>query len=103
MTFLKLLLVVVMLLALPISCRVVAQEIQSDIELHWTASGDDGTLGGAAALYDLRYTTTPSAVFSSWIEIDGEPVPGEPGTTDSIDVRLTLFVDSTYHLSLIHI
>jgi len=55
-----------------------------EIFLSWTASGDDGNIGTAAA-YEIRYSTSPiSAVnWNSATEINSPPIPRAAGTTMS--------------------
>ncbi|HEU4941036.1 MAG TPA: fibronectin type III domain-containing protein [Candidatus Eisenbacteria bacterium] len=64
----------------------------SSVVLQWTAPGDDG-ISGRASVYDIRYrTTTVSGTdTTTWwngaTQVNGEPLPGNPGTTDSMRVR----------------
>ena len=64
----------------------------SSVVLQWTAPGDDG-MSGRASVYDIRYrTTTVSGTdTTTWwngaTQVNGEPLPGNPGTTDSMRVR----------------
>ncbi len=55
------------------------------VNLGWTAPGDNGTQGTAAA-YDIRYANTPivtSGDFASAIPVTGEPAPAAPGTAQA--------------------
>ncbi|MHC1707350.1 MAG: hypothetical protein AB9842_07485 [Bacteroidales bacterium] len=58
--------------------------------IKWTSGGDDG-LNGKAFKYDLRYSSSPITTFSDYLVanlITGLPIPGEPGTTDSVLINL---------------
>jgi len=60
----------------------------STASLGWTAVGDD-SLSGAAASYDIRYSTSPITA-TSWsgaTQVAGEPLPAAPGTPQSYTVR----------------
>jgi len=52
--------------------------------LSWTAVGDD-SLTGTAAVYDIRYATSPitNANWSSATQVSGEPAPAASGTPQS--------------------
>jgi len=54
----------------------------SGVTLSWAAPGDDGSGGGPATSYDVRYSNSiiTSANFNAAIGAVGEPVPGQPGT-----------------------
>jgi hypothetical protein len=73
----------------------------SSIVLQWTAPGDDGTSGRAAA-YDIRYRTVNISgvdTLSWWnaaTQVTGEPAPGVSGSTDSMRVR-NLLPSTTYY------
>jgi fibronectin type III domain protein len=64
----------------------------SSIVLQWTAPGDDG-MSGRASVYDIRYrtsTVTGTDTTTWWngaTQVNGEPLPGNPGTIDSMRVR----------------
>ncbi len=51
----------------------------SSVTLVWTAPGDDGDRGTAAA-YDLRFSADPSTPFELRTMLDGAPRPAPPGT-----------------------
>lgn len=56
----------------------------ADVKLTWTATGDDGDVGTAAA-YDLRYSTD-SMVLVNWVsavQAVGEPLPKPSGSPES--------------------
>ncbi len=68
--------------------------------LTWTAPGNDGDAGRAAA-YDLRRSGDPITE-ENWDEaarIDGIPPPGEPGSLESLTVE-ELVENETYHFAL---
>lgn len=60
---------------------------ETTIELTWTAPGDDANVG-QAALYEIRYSTSPiNAVnFSSATLVAGAPSPAVTGSTESFTV-----------------
>jgi subtilisin family serine protease len=67
------------------------------ITLTWTASGDDGDVGTAAA-YDIRYATAPikKGEFDQTAQVHGAPRPSRPGTQErfrvnGLDVKTTYF------------
>jgi chitodextrinase len=62
----------------------------ADVELRWTAPGDNGSSGTAAG-YDLRFRSIPPGADTlSWwnaaSEVQGEPTPGPAGATQSVVV-----------------
>jgi hypothetical protein len=56
--------------------------------LHWTAPGDDGTIG-LAAQYELRYDTAPitDATFANATLVSNTPAPSAPTTYQEVRVR----------------
>jgi hypothetical protein len=62
--------------------------MEGEVKISWTAPGDDGTTGGPAAEYDLRYDTLPfdDEGFALADTIPGVPPPGQPGDTDSVTI-----------------
>ncbi len=72
----------------------------TSIELTWTAPGDDGRTGTAAA-YDIRYATAPitPSTWAAATPTDGEPTPGVPGAAESF-TGTGLAVGTPYHVSL---
>ncbi len=55
-----------------------------EIDLTWTAPGDDGNIGTASA-YIVRYNNIPILNETDWnnaTDVDGEPIPGDPGTIE---------------------
>jgi hypothetical protein len=76
--------------------------IGSEVDLRWTATGDDGSTGQAKE-YDLRYLKdTPITVdnWSSTTPATGEPIPGPAGTIEDFTLD-GLDPDSTYHEALV--
>ncbi|MFH1686363.1 MAG: leucine-rich repeat domain-containing protein [bacterium] len=59
----------------------------TSVALTWTATGDDGLVGTAAA-YDLRYATTPitAANFSQANAVAGLPLPSATGAEETFTV-----------------
>jgi hypothetical protein len=62
-----------------------------DVNLTWTAPGDDGDVGIAAA-YDMRWCSDDSMLlvnsFTSQNQIAGIPAPDTAGTSESFDTFL---------------
>ncbi len=59
-----------------------------EIDLTWTASGDDGATGTAAS-YIIKYSTsniTNDTEFNAATDVSGEPSPDVSGTTESMTV-----------------
>lgn len=65
----------------------------------WTAPGDDGNLG-TAALYDLRCSLDEGIDWDSWLELDGEPLPGPAGTAETCFVSLDVIEGTTYYFAI---
>ncbi|MBI2931274.1 MAG: DVUA0089 family protein, partial [Planctomycetes bacterium] len=73
----------------------------SSADLQWTATGDNGAVGTAAA-YDVRYSTTPittDAEFTAATAVTGEPVPSVAGTVETMTVT-GLFSSTTYYFAI---
>lgn len=73
----------------------------SSILVGWTAPGDDAATG-AAASYDLRYSTSPIATaadFNAATQVAGEPTPAVAGTSQSMTVS-GLAASTTYYFAL---
>lgn len=53
------------------------------VRLSWIAPGDDGTGGGTATQYDIRYSSTPinDSNWTSATQVNNEPTPVSPGST----------------------
>jgi CARDB/Carboxypeptidase regulatory-like domain len=56
------------------------------VSLSWTAPGDDGSGGGPAAQYDIRYSNRPidNNNWASALQVDNEPGPGSPATSQTM-------------------
>lgn len=57
-----------------------------DVQLRWTAPGDDGTTG-TACQYDVRYSTAPIVTdsdFASAMQAPNPPLPSPPGEIDQM-------------------
>ena len=52
-------LLLVMLIILSAASIMFCQPAKAQVTLHWTATGDDGSGGGPATRYDVRYSTSP--------------------------------------------
>jgi hypothetical protein len=65
-----------------------AQAGADSLLLHWTAPGDDGTIG-LAAQYELRYDTAPisEATFANATFVSNTPAPAAPTTYQAVRVR----------------
>jgi subtilase family serine protease/subtilisin family serine protease len=72
----------------------------TQVELMWTATGDDGMAGKANA-YDVRYSTAPISEenWESATQALAEPVPQEPGSKETFMVA-GLDPDTTYYFAL---
>jgi Leucine-rich repeat (LRR) protein len=70
------------------------------VRLQWSAPGDDGDSGTAAA-YDLRYLQTEidTVNWDSAVAVPGLPTPSASGTLDSVAVT-GLLEDSTYYFAI---
>ncbi len=67
---------------------------QGEVELEWTAPGDDGSAGGPAAAYDIRFSNNPidDGTWAAAYQVSGEIPPGTPGEPEEMrvsDGRLT--------------
>jgi hypothetical protein len=72
----------------------------SSVLLKWTAPGDDGTRGQAAA-YDIRYSQTAltDPIFAAARAVTNPPTPGLTGSTDSVLIG-PLEHEKTYYFAL---
>jgi hypothetical protein len=70
------------------------------VQVAWTATGDDG-MTGTAASYELRYSTSPITAlnFSSATLFGGAPPPAAPGTPQNVMVG-GLLEETTYYFAL---
>jgi len=73
---------------------------ETTASLRWNASGDD-SLTGTATSYDVRYSTTPitTANWNSATQVNGEPIPGAPGTVTNYTVN-GLVRQTTYYFAV---
>lgn len=75
----------------------------STVTLTWTAPGDDGMNGGAAAHYELRYRTDrpifSKSDFAGARWVSGLPAPADPGTVQSNTIEAD--EDSTYYFGIV--
>lgn len=72
-----------------------------EVDLAWTAPGDDATTGTATS-YDVRYSTsdiTSDGQFSAATEATGEPSPSIAGTNETMTVS-GLTPGTTYYFAL---
>ena len=78
----------------------VSQSLLTQIELTWTATGDDG-MNGTATSYDVRYSGTPISPdnWESATRAVGTPKPQEAGSPEEFTVT-GLDPDTTYYLAL---
>jgi hypothetical protein len=79
--------------------EVEVMETLTEVNLTWTAPGDDGTVGQAVS-YDIRYSTSPitSGNFGSATAVSSPPVPGPSGSSEGLTV--TLRGGATYSFAL---
>ena len=72
------------------------------IELTWTAPGDDGTGGGPATAYDIRYSTSQIASEADWdsaTPASGVPAPAAPLSAENFTVT-GLNSATTYYFAI---
>ncbi len=70
----------------------------SAIRLSWTASGDDGDVGTAAA-YDIRYATSGSTDWDHMTQAMGEPAPQVSGRSEVFTVS-GLATETSYRFAV---
>jgi hypothetical protein len=73
-----------------------------EIDLTWTAPGDDGSSGGKASKYIIRYSYSDITSESDWnsaSDVFGEPKPESPGSTESFAVT-DLTPDTGYYFAI---
>ncbi len=77
-----------------------AQVNDNNVLLSWTAPGDDGTSGVAAA-YDLRSSTSPITAenFASATPVSVQPIPVVPGTVQTY-AMLGLMPNTAYYFAI---
>lgn len=84
-----------------ISNLTVVTETDISIQLSWTATGDDGT-NGTAAVYDMRYSTSPindDIDFSNATHVANEPFPQVSGSPESHTIS-GLSQKTTYYVAI---
>jgi len=66
--------------------------------LAWTAPADDGSLGTAAAQYDVRYALSSigSGTFADATRVDDVSAPGAPGSTEHLLIDLGVHSGTVY-------
>ncbi|MCP4650106.1 MAG: hypothetical protein GY853_08535 [PVC group bacterium] len=72
-----------------------------EIDLTWTAPGDDGT-SGTASVYIIKYSTsdiTNDTLFNAASDVSGEPTPSVAGTSESMTVS-SLTPGTTYYFAM---
>ncbi len=84
----------------PVADVAVTSLLLTQVELSWTASGDDGMTGSANA-YDVRFSTAPISEenWESATPALGEPKPQAPGSKETFLVP-GLDPDTTYYFAL---
>ncbi|MFD0669852.1 OmpL47-type beta-barrel domain-containing protein [Cohnella sp. GCM10027633] len=72
----------------------------ANVNLTWTAPGDDNATGTAAS-YDIRYSTSTITAgnWASATQATGEPTPAVAGTSQSFDVT-GLTADTAYYFAI---
>ena len=68
----------------------------------WTATGDDGVVGTAAA-YSIRYSPDSSLLVNNWAtctEIPNPPTPKIAGSAETFTATMTLNTGTTYYFAL---
>ena len=88
-----------------IDLRVDTDETTADsLTLEWTATGDDGSGGGPATRYEVRYSTSPinnlTDFANGMVPADDPPTPGAPGSTETFPIT-GLAGDTTYHFAVL--
>ena len=71
-----------------------------EVDLSWTAPGDDGNVG-TASQYDLRYSAAPinSSNWTSAKQVDGEPAPEPAGTAQGMTLTMQ-YPGQTYYFAI---
>ncbi len=84
----------------PVTDLAVAGVLMTQVDLRWTATGDDG-LQGTANAYDIRYAATPisEATWEDATPVDGEPKPAPAGTLERMTVT-DLQPATTYYFAM---
>lgn len=73
---------------------------RSTLTLHWSAPGDDGSVGLASG-YDMRYSTSPidESTWSSAQMVTGVPAPHAPGSIERFTLE-DLKVNTLYYIAV---
>jgi predicted outer membrane repeat protein len=74
---------------------------ETSVMLTWTAPGEDRSQG-TAALYDIRYATSPLTYYGNWfsaMQVTNEPTPSPAGSKDSVEID-GLHRGDTYYFGL---
>jgi hypothetical protein len=77
------------------------RDVSGEVELTWTAPGDDGG-AGTATTYIVRYADSPIVSEFGWlaaIDVDGEPIPQPAGSSESMTVS-GLTPGQTYYFAI---
>lgn len=84
----------------PVTNLSVSGVLMTEVNLTWTAVGDDG-LQGTANTYDLRYATTPisDATWQDATPVEGLPAPQPAGAIERVTVT-KLQPATTYYFAL---
>lgn len=84
----------------PVTNLAVSGVLMTQVNLAWTATGDDG-LQGAANAYDLRYAATPisDATWDDATPVEGEPAPQPAGALEYFTVT-DLQPATTYYFAM---
>ena len=85
-----------------VSDLAIAGESQTAFDLEWTSPDDDGTGSGAAALYDIRYSTSTinEGNWASATPLTGEPTPQDFDNLESWTTGDVFSPATTYYLAL---
>lgn len=73
-----------------------------DVSLSWTAVGDDG-LDGQAAAYDLRYAADSANLQTNWQQaqlVSYLPTPAPAGTAEHLETSIPLQPNRTYYFAI---
>lgn len=90
-----------MVILLALTLCGVARAQAATVNLSWTAPGDDGNVGTAAA-YDVRYSTAniTEANWAAASQVTGEPAPKIAGSAESFSFPLTVVNGTTYYFAI---
>lgn len=94
-------LVVALLVALLFVRIPIGSAATPSVTLDWTAPGDDGNVG-TAAVYEMRFSTTPVgadtlAWWSAATPVAGLPNPQVAGTKQTVTISTGLLYSTTYY------